>query len=287
VSTTSDRGSRLAGKTALVTGAGSIGDGWGNGKAAAVLFAREGARVVAVDRNPAAAQATVELIESDGGIATAVAADVSKADEVEAAVANCVDEFGSLDVLHNNVGIGVLGGVVEASEESFDLVHRVNLKSMFLTCKHAIPRMLDGGGGAIVNVSSLASMRWAGYAFVSYATSKAAVNALTQTVASEYAARGIRCNAVVPGLMDTPTVYAGLKDHHGDDAERLRRERAALCPMGRMGDAWDVAYAALYLASDAAKYVSGALLVVDGGLSLGVVAPAHAEVADQVPEGTR
>lgn len=257
---------RLTGKVAIVTGAGSIGPGWGNGKAASVLFARQGARVFAVDRDLEAAQETAAIITSEGGTSVAHRADVSQGPDVGAMVKRCLDEFGQVNILHNNVGIGKVGGLADTTERDWDLVQRVNLKSMFLTCKHTLPHLLEQGGGAIVNVSSVASIRWTGVPLLSYSASKAGVNQLTQSIAVEYAARGLRCNAVLPGLMDTPTVYAGQASSD-EEAQRLRAQRNSLCPSGRMGDAWDVAYAALYLASDEAKYVNGAVLVVDGGLT--------------------
>ena len=182
-------------------------------------------------------------------------------------VQRCLEAFGRVDILHNNVGIVEVGGVVDASEESWDRVMDVNVKSMFLTCKHVLPQMERQGGGAIVNIASIAGIRWLGVPYVSYAASKAAVLQLTQTIAMEYAKKGIRANAILPGLMDTPMIVKPLSGAYGGDAERMRAARAAQCPTGKMGDAWDVAYAALFLASDEAKYITGTQLVVDGGLS--------------------
>jgi NAD(P)-dependent dehydrogenase (short-subunit alcohol dehydrogenase family) len=259
---------RLDGKVAIVTGAGSIGSGWGNGKACAVLYARQGARVLLVDRSPDAVEETRRLIASEGGTCDAVVADVSTAEGVDHYVGACVERFGGVDVLHNNVGIGVVGALVDAEEKHWDLVFRVNVKSMFLACRRVVPIMEGRGGGSIVNISSVASLRWTGVPYASYAASKAAVNQLTQSVALEHAARGIRCNVVVVGYMDTPTVYAGQAADGDDEARRrLAEERAAACPMGHMGDAWDVAHASLFLASDESRYVTGSQLVVDGGLS--------------------
>ncbi len=259
---------RLENKVALVTGAGSAGPGWGNGKAAAVLFAREGARILAVDINEAAVQETREIITQEGGDCTAHVADVADGDAVAAMVAACVEAYGGVDVLHNNVGIVEVGGPVEISEESWDRVMDVNVKSMFLTCKHVLPLMEAQSKGAIVNLSSLAGIRWSGIPYVAYSTSKAAVLQFTQSVAMQYAAKGIRANAILPGLMNTPMIVDPLKDAYADgDVDRMIALRDDQCPTGRMGDAWDVAYAALYLASDEAKYVTGTGLVVDGGLS--------------------
>ncbi|MGZ8481877.1 MAG: SDR family NAD(P)-dependent oxidoreductase [Candidatus Limnocylindria bacterium] len=267
----SDAAGRLAGKTALVVGAGSIGPGWGNGKAAAVLFAREGARVFCVDRDEAAAQETVGLIRGESGEAEAWRADASRAADVERAVAACHDRFGRIDVLHNNVGIAEVGGVVEVSEEAWDRVFAVNLKSCFLAMKHVLPIMERQGGGAIVNISSIASIRYTGVPYATYYATKAAMNHLTRTTAVEYAPKRIRVNAVLPGLMKTPMVEqsSGLAgEYGGGDVEAMWRAREAQCPMGHMGDAWDVAYAALFLASDEARYITGAELVVDGGITL-------------------
>jgi NAD(P)-dependent dehydrogenase (short-subunit alcohol dehydrogenase family) len=249
---------RLKDRVALVIGAGSSGPGWGNGKAAAVLFAREGAAVFAVDIDRAAADETVSSIRGEGGVAEAYEADVTVGEQVAALVVACVERFGRIDILQNNVGVVALGGPVEVSEADWDRVHDTNLKSFYLTSKYVLPVMERQGNGAIVNVSSVASVRWIGISYVAYATAKAAVNQLTQSVAIEYAAKGIRCNAVLPGLMDTPMAQSGL----GDNADRARRS-----PTGKMGDAWDVAYASLFLASDESKYVNGHCLVVDGGLT--------------------
>jgi NAD(P)-dependent dehydrogenase (short-subunit alcohol dehydrogenase family) len=262
---------RLAGKTALVVGAGSIGPGWGNGKAAAVLFAREGARVLCADLNEAAARETAEIIRSEGGEAEALQADASKADDVVRMVAACLDSFGRIDVLDNNVGIAEVGGVVELSEDVWDKVLAVNLKSCFLTMKHVIPVLERQGGGSIINISSIASIRYTGVPYATYYATKAAMNHLTRTTAAQYAAQKIRVNAVLPGLMKTPMVEASAslaQSYGGGDVEAMWRARDAQVPMGHMGDAWDVAHAALFLASDESRYVTGIELVVDGGITL-------------------
>ena len=265
---------RLRDKVAIVTGAGSIGPGWGNGKATAVLFAREGAKVLAVDVNEAAAQETADIITGEGGECSVCDCDVSNAAQVEAMVAACVSTYGRVDVLHNNVGIAELGGPVEASEESWDRVMDVNAKSIFLTCKYALPQMMAQGSGAIVNIASIAGIRWLGVPYVSYSASKAAIIQLTQSVAVEYAAKNIRCNCILPGFMDTPMVRNSLlKAYSAGDVEEMAAIRARQVPMGVQGDAWDVAYAALFLASDEAKYVTGAQLVVDGGFTCSTVSP--------------
>ncbi len=259
---------RLEDKVALVVGAGSSGPGWGNGKATAVLFAREGARVACVDLKQAAAEETAGLIRDEGHDALAIAADVSRHDEVKRLVDETLARFGRIDVLQNNVGIVEVGGPVEASEESWDRVMDVNLKSMFLTCKHVLPVMERQGGGAVVNVSSIAGIRWTGVPYISYSASKAGVLQFTRSVAIQYAKAGIRANSILPGLMNTPMIVEPLKDVYAEgDVEKMIALRDAQCPMGHMGDAWDVAYASLYLASDEAKYVTATELVVDGGIT--------------------
>ena len=188
---------RLQGKVAIVTGAGSIGPGWGNGKATAVLYAREGAKILAVDINPDAARETHDLIRGEGGTVEWIQADVSKASDVRKVIDRCVKSYGAIDVLHNNVGIVEVGGPVEITEENWDRLITVNLKSVFLTCKYAIPHMLAAGKGAIVNISSIASMRYTGYPSASYNASKGAINQFTQNIAIQYAAAGIRANCVL------------------------------------------------------------------------------------------
>jgi NAD(P)-dependent dehydrogenase (short-subunit alcohol dehydrogenase family) len=261
---------RLKGKIALVVGAGSIGPGWGNGKATAVTFAREGATVFCVDRNAAAAEETVKIITGEGGRASLFTADVSRASDVAAMVATCLEAYGRIDVLDNNVGIAEMGSVVDVSEASWDHVFAVNLKSAYLAMKHVIPVMVSQGGGSIINISSIASIRHLGISYVSYATTKAAMNQMTRTTAVEFASKQVRVNAILPGLMKTPMVEhsAGLAASYAKgDVEAMWRARDAQVPMGHMGEAWDVANAALFLASDESRYVTGIELVVDGGIT--------------------
>jgi NAD(P)-dependent dehydrogenase (short-subunit alcohol dehydrogenase family) len=261
-------GERLKEKVAIVTGAGSSGPGWGNGKATAVLFAREGAKVFAVDINPAAVEETGRIIADEGGVCTVGVTDVARADQVQVMVEQCVEAYGRVDILHNNVGIVEVGGAVETSEESWDRVVAVNLKSMFLTCKYVLPQMVEQGGGAIVNISSIAGIRYLGIPYISYSATKAANIQLTQSIALEYAEKNIRANTILPGLMNTPMIVEPLKGVYGDgDVEKMLEIRNNQVPMKKMGDAWDVAHAALFLASDEAKYITGAQLVVDGGLT--------------------
>src|SRR3954447_6424276 len=261
---------RLKGKVAMVVGAGSIGPGWGNGKATAVTFAREGAQVFCVDRNGAAAEETAKIITDEGGKAMAFTADVSRAAEIEAMIAACLKAYGCIDVLDNNVGIAEMGSVVDVAEESWDRVFTVNLKSAYLAMKHVVPVMVKQGGGSIINISSIASIRHVGISYVSYNASKAAMNQLTRSTAVEFAKNHVRVNAILPGLMKTPMVEhsAGLANSYAKgDVEAMWRARAAQVPMGHMGDAWDVANAALFLASDESIYVTGIELVVDGGIT--------------------
>ena len=259
---------RLRDKVALVMGAGSSGEGWGNGKAASVLFAREGARVACVDLDLAAAEETAALIAGEGGEALALQADVSRADQVAACVAEAVQRFGRIDVLDNNVGILTVGGPVETSEADWDRVLAVNLKSMYLTCKSVVPVMLEQGRGAIVNIASIAAIRHIGVDYTTYYASKGGVVSFTRGLALQYAGQGIRANVILPGLMNTPMIREPLKDVYAQgDIDKMVEIRDAQCPMGHMGDAWDVAHAALFLASDEARYVTGTELVVDGGIT--------------------
>lgn len=206
--------------------------------------------------------------QSEDGKCEVARADVARAADVKSTVEACLRTFGRIDILVNNVGIVVPGGAVEQSEDVWDRVVNVNLKSMFLTCKHVLPCMERQGKGAIVNVSSIAGIRWTGVPYISYSSTKAAVLGLSRSVALQYAARNIRCNTVLPGLMDTPMFVEPLKEvYAGGDIEKMKDIRHKQCPMGRMGDAWDVAYAVLFLSSDEAKYVTGAELVVDGGIT--------------------
>ena len=257
---------RLRDKVAIVFGAGSIADGIGNGKATAIAFAREGARVFAVDLNGQAARDTAAAIAREGGICEVGIADVTKDAEVKAAVDACVARFGRIDILHNNVGMAYLGGPVEMSEADWDRSVDLNLKSLFVTCKHVLPVMEAQGGGAIVNISSIASIRWLGTAYISYSAAKAGVNQFTQAIALQYARKGIRANAILPGMMDTPTARVALNAAF-DSEEQLVRMRNDACPTGRMGDAWDIAWASVFLASDEAKYITGVSLPVDGGMT--------------------
>jgi NAD(P)-dependent dehydrogenase (short-subunit alcohol dehydrogenase family) len=266
---------RLQGKVAVVVGAGSSGPGWGNGKCTAVTFAREGVRVFCVDRKRAAAEETVVLIAKEGGEAVAHECDASDNGQVKAMADACLARWGHIDVLDNNVGIAATGGPVALSEEDWQRVFDVNVKSFFLTAKHVLPAMERQKKGSIVNVSSIASIRSPkGISYVAYNASKGAVNSLTLAIASEYADKGIRCNAILPGLMHTPMIdvlteqYAKGEKDHNQAYDRMIAIRDKASPTGKMGTGWDTANAALFLASDEAAYVNGHLLVVDGGITV-------------------
>ncbi|HZP79687.1 MAG TPA: SDR family NAD(P)-dependent oxidoreductase [Pseudolabrys sp.] len=259
---------RLKDKVAIITGAGCVGPGWGNGRAAAVLFAQEGAKIFAVDKNPASMEETVARVrEADGEIVTHQC-DVTDSASVAAMVAACVKAFGCVDILVNNVGGSAAGGAAELSEEGFDAQLDYNLKSVFLACKHVIPLMQAQGGGAIVNTASTSGTRWTGAAQVGYASSKAGVIQFSRVTAVQYASKGIRVNTVVPGQMHTPMVEVRLaKQRAGGDVEVLLKQRVARIPLGFMGDGRDTAYAALFLASEEARFITGTEIVVDGGMT--------------------
>ncbi|MCR4519916.1 MULTISPECIES: SDR family NAD(P)-dependent oxidoreductase [Bosea] len=257
---------RLKGKIAIVFGAGSSGPGWGNGKAAAVAYAREGAGVACIDLNRDAAEETAAIITSEGGKALALAANVTDLASVEACVAETAQHFGRIDILHNNVGVTHMGGPVELSEEQFNASLQLNLGSVYRCAKAVIPEMLKGGGGAIVNISSLAAIRWTGYPYFAYYATKAAVNQATVALAMQYAKQGIRANCIMPGLIDTPLIYKQISSQYAS-VEDMVAARDAQVPMGKMGTAWDIANAAIFLASDEAKFITGVCLPVDGGQS--------------------
>ncbi|MCG8588859.1 MAG: SDR family oxidoreductase [Proteobacteria bacterium] len=260
---------RLAGKVAIVVGAGQTpGETIGNGRATAILFAREGAQVLCVDRDLGSAEETVRTIESEGGKAAAFAADAIIEDDCRSLAPACVEAFGRIDILHNNVGIGGNdAGTTRIEEEVWDRILAVNLKSVVLPSKHVLPSMRERGSGVITNVSSIAAV--CATPMVAYRTSKAGVNAYTQSLALGNARYGIRANAIMPGLMNTPMAIEGQAKQLGVERDELVRARDAQVPLGRrMGTAWDVAHAALFLASDEAAFITGAILPVDGGQSL-------------------
>ena len=261
----------LDGKVAIVVGAGSSGPGWGTGKATAVHLARLGAGVLGIDVNADATAATGDWVRQEGGKYEAFVGDATTPEGAAAAVNACIDRFGRVDILVNNIGAGPVEGVVETSLEDWERVFRFNVTSAFLMAKHAIQPMISVGGGSIVNVSSIASNRWTGVPLSAYSASKAAMNQLTQNIAMQYAAKGIRCNAVLPGLLMTPMMLGTLSRHYGNDVDALIRKRDAVSPTGKMGTGWDIVYAVGFLASDESRYINGVLLPVDGGLSCQVI----------------
>jgi NAD(P)-dependent dehydrogenase (short-subunit alcohol dehydrogenase family) len=263
---------RLDGKVVMVFGAGSSGPGWGNGKAAAVAYAREGARVVAIDLDAAAVGETVAAIESEGFQALALTADVTDSASVVAAVAKTMAAHERIDVLHNNVGVTTMGGPPDLDEAAWQRSLDINVGSVYRTTRAIIPQMQAQGSGVIINISSLASIRWSGYPYFAYYASKAAVNQATVAIALQYARDGIRANAILPGAIDTPLIYKQIAAQY-KSVEEMREARNRAIPTGRMGTAWDIAYAAVFLASDEASFITGVCLPVDGGQSCSLGMP--------------
>ncbi|MBP6852188.1 MAG: SDR family oxidoreductase [Rhodoferax sp.] len=259
---------RFRDKVAIVTGAGCVAAGWGNGRAIAVRLAEEGAYVLAVDRDPARLEETLSLAGEARDRIVAFACDVTSGAEVAAMAKACVDRFGTIDILVNNVGGSAAGGPVEMSEEVWDSQVDINLKSVFLTCKHVLPTMTAKRSGAIVNIASTSGLRWTGSAQVAYAATKAGVIQLSRVVAVQHAPTGIRVNTVVPGQLHTPMVESRLaKQRSGGDVEALLAQRQKRIPLGFMGDGRDTAAAVLFLASDDARFITGTEVVVDGGMT--------------------
>lgn len=260
---------RLEGKVAIITGAGSVGPGWGNGRAAAALFSREGARVIATDVNLAAMEETEALLKASGQDYALEHCDVTSSASIAALVAKTQERFGRIDVLVNNVGGSAKGGAVELSEEDWLKQLNYNLTSVFLTCKHVLPVMKAQKSGAIVNTASTSGIRWTGAAQVAYAAAKAGVIQFSRVTAVEYAPFNVRVNTVVPGQMHTPMVEARLAhQREGGDVESLLAKRQSRIPLPFMGDGRDTASAALFLASDEARFVTGTEIIVDGGMSV-------------------
>jgi len=253
-------GERLKNKVAIVVGAGTKGEGTGNGKASAVLYAREGARVLCVDRDEAAAAATRDIIRGEGGTAESFAADITSTGDCENTVKACNRHFGKVNILHNNVGMADGKDVVDLLPEEWDQMFAVNVRGMSLMCRYAIPDMISAGGGAIINISSIASVRPMSGA--TYVTTKGAVNAFTLYLARRYARYNIRANCLLLGYMDTPLVQGVWQD------EKIKETNLRQVPMRRFGTPWEGAAAAAFLASDDASYITGQLITVDGGLTL-------------------
>ncbi|HUC64943.1 MAG TPA: SDR family NAD(P)-dependent oxidoreductase [Stellaceae bacterium] len=259
---------RLEGKIAIVVGAGqSPGEGMGNGRATVLRFAREGAKVLAVDRALAAAEETAALVKQEGGECVAFEADVTREATLKAAVAAAEQRWGRVDILHNNVGVSIAGGdasPLDITEEAFDRIAAINLRGTIMACKHVLPVMRRQRAGAIINISSVAA--WENYPYVAYKATKAGMIAYTQQLAIHNAGYGIRANVILPGLMDTPMAVDTRARSSGRPRAEVAAERDARVPLrNRMGTAWDVANAALFLASDEASFITGVALPVDGG----------------------
>ncbi len=257
---------RLTDRVALVLGAGSVGPGWGNGKASAVSYARESAVTICVDVKLAAAEETAQIIAGEGGRAEAFACDVTDGAQVEALVADIARRHDRIDILHNNVGTTTMGGPPDLTEEQWQRALDTNVTGAFLACKYAIPVMLARKKGVITNISSVASIRYTGYPYASYYAAKGAVNQFTVGLAIQYARDGIRANAILPGMMDTPLIYQQISGQYATPEDMVKARHEAT-PMGRMGTGWDIANAAVFLASDEAQYITGVCLPVDGGLT--------------------
>lgn len=267
---------RLKDKVVIVTGAGSVigtkdRPPIGNGKAAAILYAREGAKVLAVDVNLDAAEETAQIIKEEGGTCSTFRADVSNEDDCQAIADECMNTYGRIDILHNNVGIAPRkpGGILEVDSEDWDLLMSVNLKSMFLSCKAVVPQMLKQKSGTILNISSVGAEIHGYTKLFIYGITKAGINTFTKFLAFELADKGIRVNAIMPGMIDSPIIYNEvLEKLHDGNLEKMRKDRNQRMPMKHMGEPWDIAYASLFLVSDEAKYITGQILAVDGGLTL-------------------
>jgi NAD(P)-dependent dehydrogenase (short-subunit alcohol dehydrogenase family) len=258
----------LTGRTVSVAGGGSAGPGWSIGRASCITYARQGARVCVADRDAASAGETTALIRAEGGEAATFVGDMGEETDIARMFAEARERFGMVDVLHHNVGIGKTGGPMETSAADFDRIHAVNVRSLLLASQQVLPAMAECGRGAIIAISSVAGMRYVGYPHLAYSVTKAAVIQFTRMVAQEYAGKGVRANTVVPGLIDTPRIAGTVAKMFSESSlDEARAARARQVPLGRMGTAWDIAHACAFLASDAAAYVTGTELVVDGGLT--------------------
>jgi NAD(P)-dependent dehydrogenase (short-subunit alcohol dehydrogenase family) len=256
---------RFDGKIALVSGCGSSGPGWGTGKAIATLLARQGAHVVGLDLNAQALEETRAVIDSEGGKITALQCNVTDAADIDRVVRQCLDMFGQINVLVNNVGASAPGGVVDMTEALWDAQFTVNLKSVFLMCKAILPVMDTQHSGSIVNISSLSALRYSGKNQIAYSTSKAGLIQFTRMAALVHGEFGVRMNCVIPGLITTPLVHRLADQFAGGDYEGYIARRNAQVPLAQEGDAWDVAHATAFLASDEARYITATEILVDGG----------------------
>lgn len=257
---------RLKNKVAIVFGAGGPPGEWSNGKATAVAYAREGAAVITVDRIPEAAEEAAQVIRDEGHDAIGVVADVTRTDEVNRAVQAAIERFGRLDILHNNVGVAPPGGPLELDDAAFERTMSINVGSVHRTVRAVLPHFLAQRSGAIVNVSSLAAIRWTGYSYFSYYASKAAVNQATVAIALQYADQGVRANVIMPGVIDTPLVYQQISAQYAS-VEEMVAARSRAVPMKKTGSPWDIANTAVFLASEEARFITGVCLPVDGGHS--------------------
>lgn len=257
---------RLKSKVAIVFGAGGPPNEWSNGKATAVAYAREGAAVICVDRIAEAAEEAARAIRDEGHEAIAVVADVTQTNDVNRAVLTGIERFGHLDILHNNVGVAQAGGPLELDDAAFQRTMDINIGSVHRTVRAVLPHFLAQCSGAIVNISSLAAIRWSGYSYFAYYASKAAVNQATVAIALQYAPVGIRANAIMPGVIDTPLVYKQISAQYAS-IEAMVAARSRAVPMNRPGSPWDIAAAAVFLASEEARFITGVCLPVDGGHS--------------------
>jgi NAD(P)-dependent dehydrogenase (short-subunit alcohol dehydrogenase family) len=268
LSMTPKENQRLDGRVVFITGAGSVGEGWGNGRSIAVRFAQEGAKVFGVDLHEERMKQTKELIESFGGIFVGESCDVMSSESISQAVQKCVATFGRIDVLVNNVGGSAKGGPVEMSEDIWDTQVDYNLKSVFLTCKHVLPHMIKHQSGAVISMASTSGTRWTGSAQIAYAATKAGIIQMSKVLAVQYAQQSIRFNTVVPGQLHTPMVEVRLAGQRsGGDVQALLDQRQSRIPLPFMGDGRDSANAALFFACDESRFVTGTEIVVDGGMS--------------------
>jgi NAD(P)-dependent dehydrogenase (short-subunit alcohol dehydrogenase family) len=259
---------RLKGKVALITGAGSVGPGWGNGRAMTIRFAQEGAQVFATDIDETRLDETLSYAGDEKANIQKGFVDVMQSSSIEKMVQECLQRFGRIDILVNNVGGSAKGGPVEMTEEVWDTQVDYNLKSVFLTCKYVLPGMIQQGSGAIINMASTSGMRWTGSAQIAYAATKAGIIQFSKVLAVQYAKQNIRVNTIVPGQLHTPMVETRLaKQRTGGDIATILEQRQARIPLPFMGDGMDTANAAVFLASEEARFITGTEIVIDGGMS--------------------
>jgi NAD(P)-dependent dehydrogenase (short-subunit alcohol dehydrogenase family) len=278
-----DPNGRLAGKVALVIGAGASAPGWGNGNATCALFAREGCTVYCVDRNETAAKQTADLIESMGQGSAYGQADATSASEIQRVVRDCIGRFGRIDILHNNVGAGVPGGVLDMEEDKWNNVLKANLNVAYLSCRATLPHMIEQGGGVIVNVSSLAAIAYMENSMAAYAAAKMGMIAMTRNLALDHVAQNIRANCIIVGTIDTAEIRRRVRTRFGDHrVDEIMALRATMPRIRRAGTPWDIAHAALFLASPEANYISGTELIVAAGDSIPIIPSYLRQVQDEL-----